>query len=325
MNLGKIRRIAALSNAALEKKRLATEATDKAIGNLTSLNQSITVANVARLAGVSTSYIYKYPELKERIDSLRNQQVPVRTSQKAASNNSQTTIIYTLREEIKRLNTMLGESKNANQLLIGKIYQQQETQNLIGYFKSENKKQAQQIQELQSEIDIIKQELQFSQVTKVHHHPKIIPLNNNIVSEKIIDVAIYSEIKSQLELVGIKLNPTLTKLIESSSVQQVKNAISIVQETLIAGTKIRSKVGLFRKALESDWMPSQLDEEREVNQLEATFSEWYKLAKASGLVIASQKTEEGIIVYEPNGQAISFENMLERGWTLDYLQLQNQR
>lgn len=161
MNSGKIRRIAALSNAALEKKRLATEATDKAIVNLTSLNQSITVANVARLAGVSTSYIYKYPELKERIDSLRNQQVPVRTSQKAASNNSQTTIIYTLREEIKRLNTMLGESKNANQLLIGKIYQQQETQNLIGYFKSENKKQAQQIQELQSEIDIIKQELQF--------------------------------------------------------------------------------------------------------------------------------------------------------------------
>ncbi|AUB35125.1 hypothetical protein COO91_00984 [Nostoc flagelliforme CCNUN1] len=71
-------------------------------------------------------------------------------------------------------------------------------------------------------------------------------------------------------------------------------------------------------------MASQLDEEREANQLEATFSEWYKLAKASGLVIASQKTEEGIIVYEPNGQAISFENMLERGWTLDYLQLQNQ-
>lgn len=325
MNSGKIRRIAALSNAALDKKRLATEATDKAIRNLTSLNQSITVANVARLAGVSTSYIYKYPELKERIDSLRNQQVSVRTSQKAASNNSQTTIIYTLREEIKRLNTMLGEFKNANQLLIGKIYQQQETQNLIGYFKSENKKQAQQIQELQNEIDIIKQELQFSQVTKVHHHPKIVPLNNNIVSEKIIDIAIYSEIKSQLDLVGIKLNPTLTKLIESSSVQQVKNAISIVKETLLTGTKIRSKVGLFRKALESDWMPSQLDEEREVNQLEATFSEWYKLAKASGLVIASQKTEEGIIVYEPNGQAISFENMLERGWTLDYLQLQNQR
>lgn len=325
MNSGKFRRIAALSNAALEKKRLATEATDKAIRNLTSLNQSITVANVARLAGVSTSYIYKYPELKERIDSLRNQQVPVRISQKAASNDSQTTIIYTLREEIKRLNTMLREFQSANQLLIGKIYQQQETQNLIGYFKSENKKQAQQIQELQNEIDIIKQELQFSQVTKVHHHSKIIPLDNNIVSEKIIDITIYPEIKSQLEIVGIKLNPILTKLIESSSVQQVKNAISIVQETLLTGTKIRSKVGLFRKALESDWMPSQLDKEREVNQLEATFSEWYKLAKASGLVIASQKTEEGIIVYEPNGQAISFENMLERGWTLDYLQLQNQR
>ena len=325
MNSGKIRRIAALSNAALEKKRLATEATDKAIRNLTSLNQSITVANVARLAGVSTSYIYKYPELKERIDSLRNQQNPVRTSQKAASNNSQTTIIYTLREEIKRVNTMLGESQHANQLLIGKISQQQETQNLIGYFKGENKKQAEQIQELQNEIDLIKQELQVSQTSKVNHHAKIIPLNNNIISEQIIDITINYEIKSQLEQVGIKLNPTLTKLIESSSQQQVNNAISIVKEALFTGTKVRSKVGLFRKALESGWMPSQLDEEREANQLEATFSEWYKLAKASGLVIASQKTEEGLMVYEPNGQAVSFETMLERGWTLNYLQLQNQR
>lgn len=325
INQGKNRRITALNNAALEKKRLATEATDKAIRNLTSLNQSITVANVARLAGVSISYIYKYPELKERIDFLKNQQKLVLTPPKSASNNSQTTIIYTLREEIKRLNTMLGESKQANQLLIGKIYQQQETQNLIGYLKSENKKQTEKVQELQKEIDSIKQELQFPQTSFVSNSDNFIPLDDKIISEELIDRAINSEVKFQLEQVGIRLNPTLTKLIKSSSQQQVKNAISIVKEALFTGTKVRSKVGLFRKALESGWMPSQLDEEREANQLEATFSEWYKLAKASGLVIASQKTEQGLMVYEPNGQAISFENMLERGWTLDYLQLQNQR
>ncbi|MGH8000469.1 MAG: DUF6262 family protein, partial [Brasilonema sp.] len=133
MNEGQNKRIAALSHAALEKKRLASEATDKAIRNLTSSHQPITIANVARLAGVSTSYIYKYPELKERIHSLRNQQRPV-TSQKT-TNNSQATIIYTLREEIKRLNVMLGESKQANQLLIGQIYQQQDTQKLLEHLR----------------------------------------------------------------------------------------------------------------------------------------------------------------------------------------------
>lgn len=324
MNQGKNRRITALNNAALEKKRLATEATDKAIKNLTSLNQSITVANVARLAGVSTSYIYKYPELKERIDSLRNQQVTVQTSQKAASNNSQATMLYTFKQEIKRLNTMLEESQHTNQLLMGQIYQHQETQNIIVDLKGENKKQAEQIQELQNEIGSIKQELQFYQQNSVSPNAKVIHLDDKMISDELIDITINPEIKSRLQQVGIKLNPTVAKLIKSSSPQQVRNAISVVQEALFTGTKVRSKVGLFRKALEFGWMPSQLDEEREANQLEATFSEWYKLAKASGLVIASQKTEEGIIVYEPNGQAIPFKNMLERGWTLDYLQQKNQ-
>jgi hypothetical protein len=312
MNDGQNKRIAALSHAAQEKKRFASEATDKAIRKLTSSNQPITIANVARLAGVSTSYIYKYPELKERIHSLNHQQRPV-LSPKTASNNSQATIIYTLRSEIKRLNAVLLESK------------QPDTQKLLEHLKLENQKQAEQIQQLQSESEFLKQELELAQAPKVSISEKIVNFQKENKSAQILDYFPNEELQFELKFLGIKLNESLKKLVESSSQQQVKNALSVVKEALSTGTKVRSKVGLFRKALESGWVPSQSDEERETIQLETTFSEWYNLAKASGLVIASQKTEQGIIVYEPNGQAISFETMLERGWTLEYLRQRQER
>jgi hypothetical protein len=324
MNDGKSQRIAALSKAAQNKKHLASEATDKAIKKLTNSHQPITIANVARLAGVSTSYIYKYPELKERIRFLSQQQRPV-TSQKTASNNSQATIIYTLRSEIKRLNTILLESRQANQLLIGKLSQQQDTQKFLEHLKWENKNQAQQIQELQSEIESLKQELEKAQHPKVSSSEKIIDFHKETKPAQIIDSFIDGELQSELQLLGIRFNESLNKLVKSSSQQQVKNALSVVKEALSTGTKVRSKVGLFRKALESGWIPSQSDEEREASQLETTFSEWYCLAKASGIVTASQKTEQGIIVYEPTGQAISFETMLKRGWTVEYLRQRQQR
>ena len=251
MNEAKNKRLVALSNAALEKKRLAAEATDKAIRSLTSSNQPITVANVARLAGVSTSYIYKYPELKERIISLRTQQHPIRLSQKTASSNSQATVIYTLREEVKRLNSLLIKSKQDNQLLIGQIYQQQESQKLIEHLQRENKNQTEQIQQLQKEIKLINQELEHSpqDSSVVNHQNK--STSEEINSLKIVDKIINSEIIFQLENMGIKLNRALIDLIESSTEEQVKYAITVVKETLSKGTKVRSKVGLFKTALAS--------------------------------------------------------------------------
>jgi Fe-S cluster assembly scaffold protein SufB len=159
MNHGQDKRIAVLASAALEKKRLAFEATEKAIRNLTTSNQKITVANVARIAGVSTSYIYKYPEFKSRIDSLKNQQNFPLTTQKTSSDNSKTAIINTLRTEIKNLNSKLIESQRANQLLIGKLYQHQDTEDIYLNLRNENKNKSEIIKQLQSELTIMKQEL----------------------------------------------------------------------------------------------------------------------------------------------------------------------
>ena len=68
-------KIAALKSAAEQKKQLAAENLEKAIRKLTQDNKPITFANVARVAGLSVSYLYKYPEIKERIETLRKQQL----------------------------------------------------------------------------------------------------------------------------------------------------------------------------------------------------------------------------------------------------------
>jgi ACT domain-containing protein len=68
------KQIAALTKASQKKKQEAFEKTTRAIANLIAQKQKITIRSVAREAGVSVSYIYKYPELAYKIQTLREQQ-----------------------------------------------------------------------------------------------------------------------------------------------------------------------------------------------------------------------------------------------------------
>ena len=128
----------------------------------------------------------------------------------------------------------------------------------------------------------------------------------------------------RLSEVGIRLNKTLRELIQSAPESQVLNALSVVKEALAVG-KVRSKAGLFRKALEEGWEPNEYDEERKINEMQENFSEWFKLAKAQGIVQASQGTKDGIIVLDSTGEWMPLKTMFEKGWTLEHLeQRQNQ-
>ena len=68
------KQITALTQASKKKKQEALAKTQEAINNLLEKKQKITIRSVAREAGVSVSYIYKYPELSYRIQTLREQQ-----------------------------------------------------------------------------------------------------------------------------------------------------------------------------------------------------------------------------------------------------------
>ena len=88
---------------------------------------------------------------------------------------------------------------------------------------------------------------------------------------------------------------------------------------------MKSKAGLLRKALEENWIPNLTDEERKLTQVSDTFSEWFKLAKDQGIVQASQGTPKGILVLEPTGEWTPLDTMIEKGWTLKYLQQRSDR
>lgn len=68
------KKLIGLSKASTRKKQEALQRTEEAIAKLSKQQQKITIRAVAKEAGVSVSYIYKYPELAYRIQQLREQQ-----------------------------------------------------------------------------------------------------------------------------------------------------------------------------------------------------------------------------------------------------------
>ena len=67
-------RLEALNRASQKKKQSAEFRTKEALNELTNSGEKITIRSVARKAGVSVSYIYKYPELTYKIQRAKEEQ-----------------------------------------------------------------------------------------------------------------------------------------------------------------------------------------------------------------------------------------------------------
>jgi len=333
------RKIEALQEAAEQKKREAYERVEKALQQMLKQNQKINFQTVAHVANVSTAYLYKYPEIKQRIQTLRDQQKNQPKPKKApsASDDSKSVIIYNLREENKKLKGQIEQFRKANESLTGRLYQLQDSSNLAERLKGENARLVEENQRLQSELSSAKEELEECQTELRNANPKVVSIDSlrkavsqeevsnpspSPLEEKISnsEESIYNLIKPRLKEVGIRLSKKLNELIDSLQKKEVLNALSAVEEYLATGKQVKSKAGLFRKALEENWTPNLTDEERQFNQVKESFGEWYKLAKNEGLVQASMGTKEGIMVLEPTGEWTPYEEIVKRGWTLEYLE-----
>jgi Family of unknown function (DUF6262) len=89
---------------AAQKKRLAAFAqTEAAIKQLLRQGHPITFEAVAQLAGVTRGWLYKQPDLKERITYLRDQSLPQKRTRQPVSEDSKGALIMTLRQQIKEL------------------------------------------------------------------------------------------------------------------------------------------------------------------------------------------------------------------------------
>ena len=98
-------KIKGLKISAAKKREEALNKTEKAISNLIKNKQKITITSVARLAGVSTSYIYKYPELAYKIQTLRERQKYEREDSLLPISNNQ----HLVEKYINRVNNLEQE------------------------------------------------------------------------------------------------------------------------------------------------------------------------------------------------------------------------
>lgn len=318
MNKGRQKRIAALNETQEQRRQEYLDKTEKAIIKLSQTNQKLSFANIAREANVSISYLYKYPEIKQRIKYLRRQQEENAKSVKPQlrTEKSSQTIINQLKNRIKSLEWEKKELKKQNEALTGRLYEMGRNQDLLDRLKAESIRLTEVNKQLRDELDSTQKDLQDCQQSLIQINPKISYLEDKRTNQSTND-GISDKLKSELNEVGIKLNKTLIKLINSVSQSQVVNALSVVKEAVAVG-KVKSKAGLFRKALEEAWEPNESDAEREANAVKSTFAEWYDLARSYGIVIGCRE-EDGVMMVEENtGHWYKFEEFSNK-WTLEYL------
>ncbi|MEC4887124.1 MAG: hypothetical protein SAL70_38310 [Scytonema sp. PMC 1070.18] len=75
----------------------------------------------------------------------------------------------------------------------------------------------------------------------------------------------------------------------------------------MASSNIEKPGAWLKKAIEEAWVPNEPVQQK--SELDI-FNEWYTLAKKKKLVLASQNTKDGIIVYTNDEQWIPFQEML---------------
>lgn len=332
------KRIEALIGAAERKKQEALKKTEEAIQALVKKNHKITIRSVAREAGVSVSYLYKYPELSHRIQTLREQQKSYPVKPQSPSSKSHQKIATQLRNRIKILEQEKEELSKEIKIFGANIYEMSKSENSLERLKAENLRLLEENKELRKQLEVAETNLFKTReyILTQGFKNKLDPRNETSKTEKVVQLITQEKvitpglstiemgelddnIQSLLAELGIKLNKTLIKEIKEKPREQVLNAISVVQENIDTGVKIRSKVGLFRRALKEEWVANEPHDERTTSQLKDEFSKWFDLAKEQGIVQTSKRTDEGIFVLKPGEGWVLFNDLVEKGWTLKYL------
>jgi len=303
-------KIAALKGAAERKRQDALERTNQAITKLVREGKKITFTAVAEAAGVSVAYLYKYDDLKERIDHLKTQQEkaskPVQPQ--PASDKSKQVIITQLKERIKKLEAENRGLRDQNEAIYGRFCQLQGVQQQVEALKTQNAS-------LKAENDWLKQQ---------QLEPVCPPIQNAILStstpsNKVTSLekkrsersGITEQIQAALAIVGLKLNPTLAKTIQAAPETVVLTAIDALKEAMTAGG-IERPGGWLKRAIEECWKPNEPNHQQTTKSSNA-FGQWFDLARAKGLVVASMKGDDGqIYVFDREGVRYPFEQMLNK-------------
>ena len=355
------RNTSGLEAHAQQKRESALKRTESAIARLVKNKRPVNFKTVSEESGVSRTWLYKEPQIKARINQIKNKKNAKSRSPNGDSNNSGNQLdvskIDEFKIEIRKLQTENYTLRNHLEVVYGmtdpqlvekiEVLQQsnealkmrlngssheadRQQSERIRVLELENQKLLQeneQVDQLKIDLVLAEQKIRKYEQIKNSNKSKLVVLEQGSQKkQQPFDCdSTFDAIQPRLKKIGVRLNKKLKEIIEALSIEEVQNAVFAVEEYLATGKKVKSKAGLLRKALEETWMPNLTEEERIISQTKDTFSEWYKFAKEEGIVLGSQGTPKGIIVLEPTGEWTPFKAMLEKGWTLEYLEKRTRR
>lgn len=251
-----------LKQAQAKRKDDTLERAYKAIEALQKTGGKINFPTIAKEAKVSVSYLYKYPELKQHIGELRNQQssMPRKPLTKSAASDSQSKIIGRLKGRVRQLEEQNNELRRKNEALAGQVYR-------IHYLQEQVERQQQTIEDLQSRL---KEAFAQSSVAKVT------PLAQ-AKSRQLSDV-----IQEELESLRIRLTENLNRVIRAHDEETVLLAIKAFRQYKETH-KINSLASCLRRAIEEGWVPNEALTPSTPEQDE--FDQFYADAVACGFLL----------------------------------------
>ena len=223
-------RINTLKEAQEARKQDSQNRVYQALERLQKLNAKINFHTVAREAQVSVSYLYKYPEIKQDIAELRSKQNSLPVKPVAQPNStSHGKLVTRLQEKIKKLEEENKELKRKCEALAGQVYR-------VHHLQA-------QVERLQQQNEDLTAKFGEQEIAK-----KVTPINKKRKSKS----TVIDKIQSKLEALGIELNTTLTKTIESATEETVLEAIEALKDQLTK-TKIPNPGGWLNKAIKEGW------------------------------------------------------------------------
>src|SRR5262249_48372164 len=113
------RNVAGMHKAVREKRDEVAKHVTKIIDNLSHPNNPVSFSLIANIARVSKAWLYRHAELRKKIEMLRLQKAISPNYQSQDSNGS---IVNTLKMRIKRLETENKELRQQLEIVYGELH-----------------------------------------------------------------------------------------------------------------------------------------------------------------------------------------------------------
>jgi hypothetical protein len=117
----KIKNTTGLKTHAQKKKAECMSRFNKAIQELLNEERPINFNSVSKKGNISTAWLYKTKEVRQKIELLRREQIKTVSKKTSINDESKNAIIFTLKNRIKLQATEIKDLKKQIEILYGQI------------------------------------------------------------------------------------------------------------------------------------------------------------------------------------------------------------